>query len=104
MRRMMMIICLAILLTTVAVVEMVRSKSLEPQCAQSLMSQSEAEAIATKKLQEYCEREGMSAFQFPPPEVRSTKEVPWIFDYTSTTSPRHFVRVCPSTETFGLHD
>jgi len=87
------IICLALLLATAAVVVIVRSKSLVSQCATVLMSRAEAEAIDAKKLQDYCEREGMSAAQFPPPEVHSTKEVPWIFDHTSTTSPRHFVRV-----------
>jgi len=63
------------------------------RCAKQSFSRVEAERIATQKLKEYCEREGMNIFQFGKPEVSSVKEVPWIFDFTSNTSPRHWVRV-----------
>jgi hypothetical protein len=63
------------------------------RCPKQSLSRGEAEKIATQKLKEYCEREGMNTSQFGKPEVSSVKEVPWIFDFTSTTAPRHFVRV-----------
>lgn len=93
MTRRVKVVFFALLLLTAAVVVIVRSKSLVIQCSKHFVSRSEAEAIVDKKLQEYCEREGMSKAQFPEPEVSSTKEVPWIFDYTSNTKPSHFVRV-----------
>jgi hypothetical protein len=93
MRKVIVIAAILLLLSTAAIVAIVRSKSLFVRCSKHSVSRIEAQAIATKKLQEYCEREGISTTQFPAPDVHSSQEVPWIFDYTSTTTPRHFVRV-----------
>lgn len=62
-------------------------------CSEQRLSRGEADRITTERLKAYCEMESLSASQFSPPQVSSVDEVPWIFDYTSNTSPRHFVRI-----------
>ncbi len=53
----------------------------------------DAEKIASETLHKYCHRKGLSASQFPPPEVSSEPGVPWVFDYTSDGVPRRLLRI-----------
>lgn len=90
--KIMLVVVLLLLGVTGAVVSNTSLLTLN-DCSKYALSRGEAEKIATEKLAEYCEREGLSLSRFPAPQVSSAKDVPWIFDYTSDTSPRHFVRI-----------
>lgn len=88
-------VCIVVLLLLGVTAVIVGSTSIFSlsHCPKQALSRMEAEKIATQKLVEYCEREALSTSQFTAPQVSSADEVPWIFDYTSNTTPRHFVRV-----------
>ena len=65
----------------------------ESGCHKRNVSKEQAEKIAGQKIYEYCQREGLSVSQFSTYKLSSAKKIPWIFDYTSNTSPHHFVRI-----------
>ena len=52
-----------------------------------------AEKIAAQRLADYCTTEKMSVTNFSKPTIISDAEHPWIFDFESTTTPKHSVRI-----------
>ena len=61
-------------------------------CNRSI-SKDKAGQIAASRLKEYCKQEGLVIARFSKPEISSDEKHPWIFDYTSNTSPRHLIRI-----------
>jgi hypothetical protein len=69
---------------------------LESLCGRSSITEIEAKEDAKKRLQVYCEREGIDIAEFSEPEISKQEDVPWIIDYTSKKNhiePYHVFRV-----------
>jgi len=52
-----------------------------------------AETIAAQRLADYCTTEKMSVTNFSKPTMTSDEKHPWIFDFVSSTTPKHSVRI-----------
>jgi len=52
-----------------------------------------AEKIAAQRLADYCTAERMSVTNFSKPTMTSDAEHQWIFDFESSTTPKHSVRI-----------
>jgi hypothetical protein len=56
-------------------------------------SEADARRLADAALVEYRTRERLPPNAFGPPTLSAEGRYPWVFDYTSTTRPRHLVRI-----------
>jgi hypothetical protein len=61
-------------------------------CMPSL-TETEARRLAEQRLDVYAQAERLDPAAFGNPEISSEPGHPWVFDYTSDTSPRHLVRI-----------
>lgn len=61
-------------------------------CMPSL-SETEARRLAVQRLHDYAQAERLDPAAFGKPEISSEPGHPWVFDYTSDTSPGHLVRI-----------
>jgi len=72
-------------------------------CMPSL-TETEARALAEQRLNDYAQAERLDLAAFGKPKISSERGHPWIFDYTSGTSPRHLVRIyVDSREDVEIH-
>jgi hypothetical protein len=56
-------------------------------------SEADARRLAAKALSQYSTRERRWREAFAPPTLSADGRYPWVFDYTSSTRPRHLVRI-----------
>ena len=59
----------------------------------SVVTTMKAEKIATQRLADYCTTERLSVTNFSKPTMTSDAEHPWIFDFESSTTPKHSIRI-----------
>jgi hypothetical protein len=62
-------------------------------CENATIAKNSAEEIAKTKLEEYCKNEKLELSQFSAPEISTNNKYPWIFDYVSSSTPKHLVRI-----------
>ncbi len=58
-----------------------------------VLTTKKAEKIAAQGLVDYCTAERMSVTNFSKPTMTSDVEHSWIFDFESSTTPKHSVRI-----------
>lgn len=56
------------------------------------ISKADADMLALQRLEEYCKKQSLRTSDFLRPEI-TRDEGRWLFDYTSNTTPKHFVRI-----------
>jgi hypothetical protein len=70
------------------------TKSASNKCESYTFSKVEAGRIAAVELANYSKRNNLSPSDFSAPVISKDGErIPWIFDFTSNSSPRHFIRI-----------
>lgn len=68
------------------------------------LTESDAGRLAEQRIQDYAEKENLDRARFGSPTASSERGHPWIFDYTSDTTPRHQIRIyVNSAEDVEIH-
>jgi len=57
------------------------------------LTEPEARNLAEQRISAYAKAEDLDRAMFREPTISSEEGHPWIFDYMSTTKPRHLVRI-----------